>query len=69
MRKKKLKDELTAEMHYELIGCEMSDFDFRIMAACAAIWRGVPKAESLRKNNLTEREYDDNIERVLSSTP
>lgn len=69
MKHKKLKEELTAEMHYELIGCEMSDFDFRVMAACAAIWRGMPKKESLRKYNLTESEYDDNVERVLSSTP
>lgn len=56
-------------MHYELMSCEMSEFDFRVMAAYGAISGGLSKAEGLQKYNLTESEYDDNIDRVMSSTP
>lgn len=69
MEHKKLKEELTAEMHYELMSCEMSELDFRVMAAYAAISGGISKEEGLRKYNLTESEYDDNVDRVMSSTP
>lgn len=59
-------EELTTKMHQELLGDEISDFDFRIMAVYGSIRRGVDKSKSLREYNLTEIEYNTNIERVLS---
>ena len=59
-------EDLTTAMHEELIGDEFSHFDFMVFAASGAISRGVPKSEALRKYGITEQEYDDNIDRVLS---
>lgn len=55
-------------MHQELIGGEIADLDLRVMAVFGAIRRGEDKQESLRKYNLTEAEYDSNIDRVLSKS-
>ena len=61
------KEELTTEMHYEFVGDhdEVSEFDFRVYACSGAIARGLSKMKALRKYNLTEEEYDKNIDRVL----
>ncbi len=61
-------EELTTAMHQELIGGEIADLDLRVMAVFGSIRRGEDKQESLRKYDLTEAEYDSNIDRVLSKS-
>ena len=64
-----MKEELTTDMQYEFMEIDgVSRKDFHIFAASGAISRGVPKKDALAQYGLTEREYDDNIERVLSDT-
>lgn len=58
-------EELTTKMHEELIGDEIPHFDLMVMGVAGAIARGIPKKEALRKYGLTEKEFDDNEERVL----
>lgn len=62
------KEELDTAQHYEFIGDHdgVSEFDFRVFACSGAISRGLSKAKALKKYNLTEDEYDKNIERVLN---
>ena len=59
-------EELTTAMHSELFGDEVSNFDLRIASVFGAIKRGVDKQEALAQYELTEQEYEDNIERVLT---
>lgn len=59
-------DELTTKMHAEFLGDEISEFDLRVMDVRGQISRGFDKAKALKENGLTEKEYDDNIERVLT---
>lgn len=60
-------DELTTLMHWELIGEEIPKFDLFVMAVYGAMRGGLSKQEALAKYNLTEEEYDANIDRVLNS--
>ena len=60
-------DELTAKMHYEFLAdLGVDKKDFFIFAASGDIKRGIPKEEALKMYDLTEKEYDENIERVLN---
>ncbi len=58
-------EELTTEMHYEFVDDSISKFDFTVLAMKGAINRGLSKKEALAKYQMTEREYDENIERCL----
>lgn len=60
-------DELTLKMHQELLGDEISNFDLRIMGVFGAMKRGIPKHEALLHYEISEEEYDDNIQRVLNT--
>lgn len=40
--------------------------DTKVMGVFGAIRRGATKEEALKKYGLTEKEYDDNIDRVLN---
>lgn len=60
-------EELTTDMHYEFIGMEISKFDLHIMGVYGAVSRGMPLEEALEKYELTQEQYEANIERVLSS--
>lgn len=59
-------EELTTAMHEEFVGDEISHFDLMIMNCFGAINRGIPKQKALKDSNLTDDEYDKNLERVLS---
>ena len=61
-----MKDELTTLMHSEFLKNEIGDLDIRIMGACGAMRRGVNKEKALSQYKLTEKTYNDNINRVLS---
>lgn len=60
-----MKEELTTEMHQELIGDEIPDLDIRVMGVRGATKGGLPLDEALERYNLTKKEYEDNFERVL----
>ncbi len=60
-------EELTTEMHEELIGAEIAPLDLRVMAVYGAIRGGADKQAALRKYDLSEADYDSNIDRVLST--
>lgn len=64
---KELKAELTAKMHSEFMEGEISKRDMMIMQAWCAIEKGQPKSEALAAADLSEAEYDANVERVLQS--
>ena len=59
-------DELTTEMHYELLEGEVSHFDLMVYAASGAICGGMSKENACKKYNITVEEYDSNIDRVLN---
>jgi hypothetical protein len=61
-----MKEELTTKMHAEFIGDEIPDLDLKIMAVYGAMARGVKKESALREYGLTDKEYRENIDRVLS---
>lgn len=60
-------DELTLKMHQELLRDEISDFDLRIMGVFGAMKRGVSKQEALRQHEISEEDYEGNIQRVLNT--
>lgn len=61
-----MKDELTLEMHAELIGDEIPLFDLKVMGVYGRIRRGKTLDEALKRYGLTADEYHNNIKRVLS---
>ncbi|MCD8208339.1 MAG: hypothetical protein LUD72_10415 [Bacteroidales bacterium] len=58
-------EELTTLMHAELMEGEMNQFEMRVFGAYGAMNRGLSKEDALRKYDLSEKEYDDNIDRVM----
>lgn len=62
---KHLEPEMTAEMHAELLGDEIPHDELMAMAVCADVRRGIDKHVSLKKHGITEKYYDDNIDRIL----
>ena len=56
-------------MHEEFIGKEIPNLDLRVMAIYGAMRRGLSKKEALSQYELTEKEYDTNINRVLLYKP
>jgi hypothetical protein len=61
------KDELTTAMHSELMEDFISEQDMKIMGVYGAMNRGIPKEEALKSYGISEKEYSDNIKRVLKS--
>lgn len=62
----KVTDELTAEMHHEFVADKISFKDFMIYAAfCAMDDNKSNKKAALQRYNVSEKEYDENIDRVL----
>ena len=51
---------------FSLMADEVGVTDTKVMGAFGAIRRGATKEEALKKYGLTEKEYDDNIDRVLN---
>ena len=62
-----MQDELTTEMHWELMQGEMTREDFLVMAVRGAMNRGATKAEALKKYDLSEEYFDSDVERVMMS--
>lgn len=51
---------------FSLMVDEVGVTDTKVMGVFGAIRRGATKEEALKKYGLTEKEYDDNIDRVLN---
>lgn len=51
---------------FSLMAHEVGVTDTKVMGVFGAIRRGATKEEALKKYGLTEKEYDDNIDRVLN---
>lgn len=66
-KKKKITDELTTAMHEDFIGGEIPHIDVQVMAVYGSMRKGLSKKEALAKYELSESDYDRNIERVLKS--
>ena len=64
-KKEPLQDELTAEMHFEFLGDEIPMFDFKVMGVYGQLSRGILLEKALKKYGISEREYRDNLDRVL----
>lgn len=62
-----MKEEFTTEMHAELIGKEVSNFDLKVMGVYGAVARGVALTDALKRYEITREQYEKNIERVLST--
>lgn len=58
-------EELTTLMHSEFFDDPEEHRDILIMGAFCRIERGEPKLEVLKEYGLSEREYDENVKRVL----
>ena len=59
-----MKDELTAEMHYEFFADFVPHDLFMVFAASGAIARGASKKEACQKYGITEEFYDQNLEKA-----
>ena len=59
-------DEKVYDEAFELMADEVGVFDTKVMGVFGAMRRGATKEEALEKYGLTEKEYDDNIDRVLN---
>lgn len=62
-----LQDELTTEMHSELMSKEVSRQEMKYLGICGAINRGMSKADALRKYGVSESEYDTKGQKFLST--
>ena len=51
---------------FGLTADEVGVYDTKVMGVFGAMRRGATKEEALEKYGLTEKEYDDNIDRVLN---
>lgn len=51
---------------FSLVADDIGVADTKVMGVFGAIRRGVTKEEALKKYGLSEKEYDDNIDRVLN---
>lgn len=51
---------------FSLMADDIGVADTKVMGVFGAIRRGATKEEALKKYCLTEKEYDDNIDRVLN---
>lgn len=51
---------------FSLMTDDIGVADTKVMGVFGAIQRGATKEEALKKYGLTEKEYDDNIDRVLN---
>ena len=60
-------DELTTDMHSELLGDEIPKLDLYVMGVYGAMRRGASLEEALEKYGLTREEYEANVDRVLST--
>ena len=62
-----MQEELTTEMHWEFMQCEVPREDFMLMAVVGAMNRGATKADALKEHGLSEEYFDENYERVMKS--
>lgn len=60
-------EELTTAMHSEFMEGEVNRFDMKIMGVYGATNRGVALEDALRQYGLTKNQYEENVDRVLSS--
>ena len=51
------------DLHGDML--DIPEFDLRVMAAYGDIKRGISRRNALKKFNLTEKEYTENLHRVL----
>lgn len=51
---------------FSLMADDIGITDTKVMGVFGAIRRGTTKEEALKKYGLTEKGYDDNIDRVLN---
>lgn len=56
-----MKEELTTEMHAELLESEMTRQELRIWSIFGAIKQGMPKAKACKKHGISVEEYDKAI--------
>ena len=59
-----MKDELTAEMHYDFFADSVPHDLFMVFAASGAIARGASKKEACQKYGITEEFYDNNLDKA-----
>lgn len=52
-----MQDELTTKMHAEFFGDEYTEEEWSAMAVFGALRRGIPLADALASNGLTEARY------------
>lgn len=60
-------EELTTEMHSEFLGKEIPQLDLKVMGVYGAVARGVSLDDALERYGLTREQYEQNVERVLST--
>lgn len=53
------------EMHSEFLGDEIPLFDLKIMGVYGMTERGATLADALKRYSTTEKEYNDNVRRVI----
>ncbi|MDE6717016.1 MAG: hypothetical protein K2J70_02385 [Muribaculaceae bacterium] len=59
------KDNQVYDEAFGLLADEIGVFDTKVMGVFGAMRRGLSKEEALKKYNFTEKDYDENISRVL----
>ena len=54
-------------MHSEFLGKEIPQLDLKVMGVYGAVARGVSLDDALERYGLTREQYEQNVERVLST--
>ncbi|MDE6283189.1 MAG: hypothetical protein K2L97_04275 [Muribaculaceae bacterium] len=59
------KDNQVYDEAFGLLADEVGVLDSKVMGVFGAMRRGLSKEEALKKYDLSEKDYDENIDRVL----
>ena len=59
------KDNQVFEEEFGLLADDLGVLDAKVMGVFGAMHRGFSKEEALKKYDLSEKDYDENIDRVL----
>ena len=59
------KDNQVYDEAFGLLADEVGVLDSKVMGVFGAMRRGLSKEEALKKYDLSEKDYDENIDRIL----
>ena len=61
-----VQDEIVYDEAFSLMADDIGVLDTKVMGVFGAMRCGLTKEQALEKYDLTEKEYDDNVDRVMN---